>query len=267
MRPMMRRAVLGLSLVGLAGCGRAPGDGAGDAVSTAGGLAFTYSYAFRLPADRIADAQDAHAVACERLGPRCRITGMTFRVDDAGVADASLDLRLAAPIARAFGRQGVKAIETAGGALVGADIGGSDTVPAVAAGDRAGTDATADRSRLERELARSDLPAAERATLRAQLAAVTTRTREADAAVAAARASVETTPMHFSYRAGHGVGIAARVADAGRTLAASTAATLGFTLTVLATLGPPALVLLLLIPFWHRWGRRLWQRLLGPGQA
>jgi len=259
----MRWLLLGLAVVGIAGCGRAPQE-MGDAAAEATGLSFTYRYGFRLPSDRIADAQDAHARACERLGAaRCRITGMTYRVDDAGTASASLDVRLAAPIARGFGRQGVQAIEATGGALIEAEIGGTDTAAPAAGDARAGTLAAADRDRLERELARPDLPAAERAELRAQLAAATAGTRAADAATAAARLSVDFTPMSFAYRAGRGVGVGAQVADAWGLLAASAATTLGFTLTALAVLGPPALLFFALFLIWHHLGRRLWRRMMG----
>ena len=51
----------------------APG---GIAVTAAPGVAFAYHYAFRLPSDHIAAAQEAHAQAGEKLGiARCRITG------------------------------------------------------------------------------------------------------------------------------------------------------------------------------------------------
>src|SRR4051812_2612282 len=45
------------------------------------GVAFNYRYAFRLPPKRIAQVQEEHAQACEKLGvARCRITGMLYRL-------------------------------------------------------------------------------------------------------------------------------------------------------------------------------------------
>ena len=42
--------------------------------AAAPGVAFTYSYAFTLPAKAISDVQQKHAMDCERLGPsRCRV--------------------------------------------------------------------------------------------------------------------------------------------------------------------------------------------------
>ena len=43
------------------------------------GVAFTYDYAFTLPAKAISGVQREHAAACERLGvTRCRVTGMRY---------------------------------------------------------------------------------------------------------------------------------------------------------------------------------------------
>jgi hypothetical protein len=265
---MRRHVLMGMvALVGVGGCGRAPEDGASEVATNATDLAFTYAYRFRLPSDRIGAAQDAHATACERIAPRCRITGMTYHVDSAGVANASLDVALAAPIARRFGRQSVTGVEAAGGALVGAEIGATDTRVERIAGELDEVQARDDRARLQRELARADLPAAERAELRRQLDEATPRARAGDAAASTARAQAQETPMHFAYQPGAGTGVGARVSDAGRALSASTAATLGFTLSALAWLGPPALLILLLVVLWFRWGRRLWQRLLGTPAA
>jgi len=264
----MRRLALVIIAISMAGCSRAPDDAVSDVATNAAGVAFTYDYHFRLPSAAIADAQDAHARACEALTPsRCRITGMTYRVDDAGVAGATLAVDLAAPIARRFGREGVRTVEAAGGALVGAEINGTDAMPAQVEGASAAATGADDRARFERDLARPGLPAAERAELRAQLAAATDRTRAAAASAAAARASVSMTPMTFAYQAGRGTGIGARVSDAGGTLAASTATTLGLALTAVAALGPPALLVLALFLLWHHLGRRLWHRLLGAHRA
>lgn len=112
----MRWLSVGLACLALAGCSKAPDrDGPGEVATTANGVAFAYRYDFRLPSSRIADAQEAHAQACEQLTPaRCRITGMSYRLDGSGQVAASLDVRVAAPIARAFGRRGVQGIETTG---------------------------------------------------------------------------------------------------------------------------------------------------------
>ncbi|WP_156818719.1 hypothetical protein [Sphingomonas sp. Mn802worker] len=102
----MRWLVMGVTAcVVMAGCSKAPdNDGPGEAATRAKGVAFAYRYDFRLPSVGIADAQEAQAEACEQLTPaRCRITGMTYRLDGAGSVAASLDVAVAAPAARGFG--------------------------------------------------------------------------------------------------------------------------------------------------------------------
>lgn len=99
----MRWMVVVTAGLAVAACGKAPdgADLAGDTATNAAGVAFTYRYDYRLPSDRIAAVQEMHAQACEALRGRCRITGMSYRLDEAGEVSAGLDLAVAAPVARA----------------------------------------------------------------------------------------------------------------------------------------------------------------------
>lgn len=258
----MRWLSLGLVCLALAGCSRAPDrDSPGETSSTASGVAFAYRYDFRVPSNRIADAQEAHAQACERLSPaRCRITGMTYHLDGSGQVGASLDVRVAAPIARAFGRRGVQGIEAAGGALTGAEIIGTDAAPTVEAAKVTTADANTDRAEIEKELARSDLPPATRSDLLTRRADLLHAQRVSGAEAAGAQASVSTTPISFTYAAGTGVGLTARLSEAAQAGFLSLTWTLATALTLLAYLGPPLVLLLLLALLWHRFGRHWWAR-------
>src|SRR5687768_934297 len=64
-----------------AASGRNGGESGPDIRPTAApGVAFDYRYAFRLDAERIAEAQQEHQRLCERYTVnRCRITGMVYR--------------------------------------------------------------------------------------------------------------------------------------------------------------------------------------------
>ncbi len=259
---------LGLACLALAGCSKARNhqEEAGEAVTSASGVAFAYRYDFRLPSSRISDAQEAHAQACEQLTPpRCRITGMTYRVDPSGQIAASLDLRVAAPIARGFGRRGVKGIEAAGGTLTGAEITGTDAEPAITAATANEADAATDLADIEKELARGDLTAAVRRDLLARRAALLARLRESSVAAGAAQASVATTPISFTYAAGSGVGLTARLTEAAQGGYLSLTWTLAAVLTLLAYLGPPLVLLFLVALFWHRLGRHWWRRVFPTG--
>lgn len=259
---MKRLVMIGVACLAMGACSKAPdgGEVAGSTASGAAGVAFAYRYDFRLPSAQIADAQEAHAQACEALVGRCRITGMTYRLDSAGEVDASLSVAVAAPLARGFGRRSTQAVERAGGLLAGAEITGSDTAPTIAAATRGAAEAADDVAALDRRLAARDLDAATRADLRTRRDALVAAAREQAGQRAAAEASVATTPMTFAYAAGHGNGIAARLEEAWRTLLGSATWTLVAALTLLAYAGPPALALLLLALLWHRVGRRWWVR-------
>lgn len=110
------------------------------------------------------------------------------------------------------------------------------------------------------ELDRPGLSATARTTLRDQRAEQRRIEREARAAAAAARESVSTTPISFTYAAGSGVGLRARLAEAAQAGYASLTWTLASLLTLLAYLGPPLAVLLLVGWLWRRFGRRWWAR-------
>lgn len=264
----MRWLCVGLVSLSLAGCSKAPeGNMPGEAATSASGVAFSYRYGFRLPSDGIADALEAQAQACEQLGPaRCRITGMDYRLDGSGQAAASLDTQVTASIARGFGHQGIKRVEAAGGVLAGAEITGTDMVAATETARSTEKAASVDRSAIDRQLARTDLSADARSDLLTRRAELLRTERDGEAAAATAQASLSTTPIHFAYAAGTGVGLKAQLAEAAHAAYASLTWTLVTLLTLLAYLGPPLLLLLLLALLWHRFGRPWWTRLFGDTQ-
>jgi hypothetical protein len=261
----MKRLLIGLIAASLAGCSKAPDSSAGEpdvAGRAIAGVAFNYSYYLALPSSRIADLQEDHARACERLGvERCRITGLRYTVERQGDVNASLSVKLAAPLARAFGRDGVKRAESLGATLTGADINGTDVATAAAATSAENTDINAERARVDRELARTDLSASERGELRRQQAALIVGARTASTTAAEQRDSLANTPMTFAYRTGRGTGLVDRLRDAGDTALGSAGLTLTALLWVLAALGPPILAIALLSLLWRRWGQRAWLKL------
>ena len=148
-------------------------------VTAAPGVAFNYSYAFRLPAQNVKDAQEAHASACEKLGPQhCRITGMLYRLIGENNIVGAIQFKLDPALARTFGKQGIDAIVKADGKLVDAEITGTDAGAAIKTLDVQRQQAEAELQRLDRELARGDLKAAERSELQSQRAALAARLQE-----------------------------------------------------------------------------------------
>ena len=268
----MRLWSAGILAVALAGCSAQPsGDEAatdspsameaaapGITVTAAPGVAFNYRYAFRLPAGRIAATQEAHAQACERAGiARCRITGMRYTLTSGDRIDAMLAFKLDPTLARAFGRQGIAAIEAADGMLVDAEITGTDAGGAIdrLTGDRARlADA---RTRLDRELARKDLTAAARTEILRQRAALDEQTRSVATETADQQASLATTPMTFQYRSGtaiRGFDAHSPFLQAADTALSSLQWTLAIVLGALAVFGPPLLLAALIFLLWRRFG-------------
>src|SRR3954468_24364441 len=224
-RTAMRKA-FGLGLILLAaGCGQTPdrgGGGGGSSTASTGnaaaeadlaapgiaptaapGVAFNYKYAFRLPAERISGVQEEHASACEKLGlARCRITGMYYHLTGDRDIEARLDFKLDPALARAFGKQGIDAVNHADGLLVESEINGEAEQSAIDAARRGETDAGERLAQIGAQLARKDVRSPERAELQTQAEQL----RDAMAANRATRtekqALLATTPMSFAYQSG-----------------------------------------------------------------
>lgn len=261
----MRGRLLMASLLVLVACSKAPSaedapdeSSAGPAVNVtaAPGVAFTYAYRFRLPAARVAAAQEAHAQACEKLGvSRCRITGMRYQLMGENDIRGVLDVQLDPTIARAFGKRGIDAVVAAQGTLVDAEITGQDAGGAL---DRLAVDRTRaleEQRRLDAALARGGSRATDRTTLQEQRAEAARRLAALDDEAAGQRASLATTPMSFTYDSGPaiaGFDASAPIRSAAAIALGSAQLTLGVVLGTAAALAPPALVLLLLWLAWHR---------------
>jgi len=262
----MKWVVSSAIALSLAGCSKAPESSAGEpdiAGNSVAGVAFDYSYDLTLPSSRISDLQEEHARACERLGAtRCRITGLRYTVGQQGDISASLSVKIAAPLARAFGRAGVKQAESVGATLTGANISGTDVATAAAATATERTDVAAERARIDREQARVDLSPRERTELRQQQAVAQGQATAAAAAASEQRESLANTPMSFDYTTGRGTGLVDRLQDAGDTALGSIGLTVTALLWVLAALGPPLLMILLVFLVWRRWIQRWWTDLM-----
>lgn len=272
----MRVLMIGVSLLALAACSKAPEGPSreeraatfdvaeapsppGINVTAAPGVAFAYHYGFRMPAERIAAAQETHAQACEKLGvARCRITGMRYRLIGEDNVEAQLVFKLDPAIARAFGKQGIDAVKAVDGTLVDAEITGTDAGANI---ERLKTErlrADEERARLDRELA-AKRTATERAELQNQRAEAERRIAAATDATAAERDSLANTPMTFDYGSGEairGFDAGAPVKSAAGLLAGSAQATLAVVLGTLALMMPPGLVFLLGWLLWTRVFRR-----------
>ena len=225
----------------------------GIAPTAAPGVAFNYQYAFRLPAMAIGPVQEQHAQACEKLGTdRCRITGMRYTMVEDDEIEAQLMLKLDPAIARAYGRQGIEAVQRAEGLLTHAEITGTDVGTQIAQGNRTEAQLREELQRIEQQLARRGLGSSERAQLQNQAQLLREQIRANEANQGERREMLARTPVTFSYRSGDTAGPLARALEqSGDNLVGG----LAMLLIVLITLLPWAAIILV-IGLGVRWLRR-----------
>jgi len=241
------------------------------APTAAPGVAFDYRYRFGLPDARITVAQEAHAAACEKLGiVRCRITGMTYEVDDRERVQASLSLSIDATLARAFGKQAISAVDEAGGRLRSVAITGEDQNPALQAAAARERDAEGAATSIDTSLNETS-EKFDRSVLREQARQARGAALEAREEGAAARARLTSTPMSFAYEgggAGRGFAGANPVMDAWYLFIDSLATMVAVALKALALVLPwLALLVIGILAFRSRPGRRLRSWWAGPADV
>lgn len=218
--------------------------------TAAPGVAFNYAYVFSLPDDRIAATQEAHAAACENLGAaRCRITGMSYTIDESEQVTAELDLKLDPLIARQFGKSAQQTVVGQDGKLVRLDIGSSDEGQAIAQATQQKSNASTQLAQLQQELAKTKTGTAARANLLSQIQSLQQQASEQSQAVAASQAALASTPMVFHYYGRGGVpGFRGNpFREAWQTLVTTVVVVVGFLLQALAVVLPFAVLLALLI--------------------
>ena len=230
--------------------------GPGINVTAAPGVAFNYQYGFSLPAERVATVQEQHAQLCEKIGiAQCRITGMLYRRVNEEDIEAMLAFKLDPAIARQFGKDGIAIVDGAEGMLVEAQITGEDAGAAIASATRSEAQFQDELRRVEAQLGRSGLTAAERAELQIQAQHLRDSIRSTRADKSRRQDSLARTPVIFRYGAGDyapgfedGAPIATALERSGDNLVAGFAAMLVILITLL-----PWLLLALL--GWLGWRR------------
>lgn len=208
----MRNSVIVMTFL-LAACGEKPSEKSAEVmqepaapdvtVTRAPGVSLTYRYGFRLPPERVASVQEAHAAQCEALtAKRCRITGMSYQVHRDRTINGSLVMKLAPDIARDFGKKGVATVTERGGMLTDASIDSEESGAVVDAAKRDEQSIAEERARIEQQLARPGLPATERTQLQDRLAELSDRRQQLVAVRDDAQLKLVNTPMTFDYASG-----------------------------------------------------------------
>jgi len=222
--------------------------------SAAPGVAFNYGYEFSLPDKRISAVEEAHAAACEKLGlARCRITGMSYSVDQNEQVTAELDLKLDPIIARQFGKSAQQLVEGNDGSLVRLDIGSSDEGEAIHQASNQKSDAAAQIVQLQKELAKTKPGTEARANLVSQIQALQQQVAQQSRAIETSQMALANTPMEFHYYGRGGVpGFRGNpIHQAWRTFVTTVVWLVGLLLQALAVLVPVAVLVALFIAVWR----------------
>jgi len=227
----------------------------GVSISSAPGVAFDYSYSFKLDDGLISKVQQEHAEACEILGTtRCRIVDVRYQLNDEKRVEAQTQFALDPGIARRFGADAIASVEKAEGVLADASVAGEDVGSQIAASQVRSAGATAEVERLEARLKAGGLDKNERAEILAQISSLKGELTEQRASRKAGEARIATTSVVFNYVGSGGlpgIGHKNPFADAGETLMFSGGTALSFVLTLGAAVLPWALLVGLLVLVWR----------------
>jgi hypothetical protein len=222
--------------------------------TAAPGVAFNYAYQFNLPDERISATQEAHAAACEHLGAaRCRITGMSYNVDQDEQVTAELDLKLDPILARQFGKSALTLVENNDGKLVRLEIGSSDEGAVINQAARQKGETSAQLSQLQTELAKTKPGTPARASLLSEIEGLQQQASQQSEAIATSQATLASTPMAFHYYGRGGVpGFRGNpVREAWHILITTIVWIVGTLLQAAAILIPIAVLIALFIALWR----------------
>lgn len=168
--------------------------------AVAPGVAFTYQYAFTLPAKAISGIQRQHAAACERLGTaRCRVTGMRYEQPGEEKVTATLDFLLAPDLAHRFGAESIAAVEAANGKVDQASVNGEDAGSVITLSQQNSAANQVEVERLEARLKAGGLGKDERGELTRRIENLRAQMRDEVEIRRGKEAAIASTPVSFAY--------------------------------------------------------------------
>lgn len=240
----------------------AASDAAGPdvALNAAPGVAFDYSYTFRLADDRIAKVQEEHAAACETLGiQRCRIVDVRYQLNDEKLVEAQTQFKLDPGIARKFGANALASVEKAEGVLADASVNGEDVGSEILASQQRSAGSEAEIARLEERLKQGGLDKRERAELLSQIGTLRGQVGDERQNRRAGEARIAWTSVAFNYASDGGlpgIGRENPFSNAWSTLLGSGGTLLSVILVAGAAILPWALLVALIAFLWRRFRGR-----------
>ncbi|WP_257550045.1 DUF4349 domain-containing protein [Sphingopyxis sp. DBS4] len=240
----------------------AASDAAGPdvALNAAPGVAFDYSYTFRLADDRIAKVQEEHAAACETLGvQRCRIVDVRYQLDDEKLVEAQTQFKLEPGIARKFGASALASVEKAEGVLADASVKGEDVGTEILASQQRSAGSETEIARIEERLKAGGLDKRERAELLAQVAQLRGQLGDERQSRRDGEARIAWTSVAFNYVSDGGlpgIGRENPFSNAWSALLGSGGTLLSVVLVFGAAILPWALLAALAVYLWRRFRGR-----------
>jgi hypothetical protein len=230
------------------------------ALNAAPGVAFDYSYTFRLADDRISKVQEEHSAACETLGvQRCRIIDVHYQLNDEKLVEAQTQFKLDPGIARKFGAGAIASVEKAEGVLADASVNGEDVGTEILASQQRSAGSEAEIARLEQRLKQGGLDKRERAELQSQIGALRGQLGDERQSRRVGEARIAWTSVAFNYASDGGlpgIGNENPFSNAWTTLLGSGGTLLSVLLVAGAAILPWALLAGLIIFLWRRFRAR-----------
>jgi hypothetical protein len=221
-------------------------------------IAYTYSFAFKLPAAYIVAAQAQHVALCDRLGPKCHVVSMDQEAGPRSSAGADMEFAVAADAARSFGDALIESVAHEGGETTGRTIQGEDLSKQIVdvEAQLRGRQALADRLLQIVQTHQgtiADLTAAEKSLADVQQEIDTAR---AELAEAQGRVAMSTVRISYAGSAGLG-GFSAPISDSFASMGSIAGMSLAALITLLAVVLPwllPIAALIVAYRWWHKRG-------------
>ncbi len=227
-------------------------------------IAYSYSYGYRIDAEKIASLQKAHADLCENKGANvCRILNMSQSGSEDDYASGQLEIEVAAKQARGFGEQLAKLADSKGGEQIDTSISGEDLSKQIVDTEARLRARIVLRDRLMEILQNRSGKVSELVEAERGVAEVNEEIDQAQSWLAEMKGRVAFSKMTISYNAGYPSGggffqpIRQVLGNAGRLLGGTVALLIGTIIVIF----PFTLLLWLLL--WSRrkfgWHFRFWQ--------
>ncbi len=219
-------------------------------------IAYRFGYTFEVAGTNVKSLQERHADRCEALGPRkCRILSMD-QSEDANSSNGTLQLAVAANLARSFGKELTTAAQGADAELVASSIDGDDLSKDIVDTEARLRARSLLRDRLMDVLRNRKGTVQELVDAERGVAQVNEEIDQARSWLAEMKSRVQYSRLDIDYRSGapQTDGFSAPVKDAWSSVGESLGSMVAALIRLLTLLGPLALLCWLIVKLWRMAG-------------